>query len=168
MMSPAPSLSPSRAIDTSVAAPVTTTWNDSNSFSAAEIFAELVALLGGWAAGRIFTADGATQTCAAEADPAAAEATTTSARTLKVPAPGWLFSAMASAVSEAERRRRAYSSTAEIRSSHTHPCSYEGAHTRQPGKRLPGLSLSELAGGPLVPGRRRMPGLEWAERAFLG
>src|SRR5207245_10437584 len=55
--------------------PVTTTWNASNSFFAAAIFAAAVAPAGGWALGRIFCAAGATQTWAADAEPAASKAT---------------------------------------------------------------------------------------------
>ncbi len=53
---------------TADAAPVTTTWNDSNSFCAAAIFAVVGAFAGACSAGRIFWEAGATQTCAAEAD----------------------------------------------------------------------------------------------------
>src|SRR5882762_10133688 len=72
---PAPSLRPSRLIDTPAAWPVITTWKDSNSFFAAAIFAAAVAPAGGCALGRIFSAAGATQTWAADAEPAASKAT---------------------------------------------------------------------------------------------
>src|SRR5260370_42283337 len=68
MVCPRPSLSPSRPMLTPDAAPVTTTWNDSNSFCAAAIFAVVGAFAGACSAGRIFWDAGATQTCAAEAD----------------------------------------------------------------------------------------------------
>src|SRR6266403_3935590 len=61
---PAPSLRPSRLIDTPPAWPVITTWKDSNSFFAAAIFAAAVAPAGGCALGRIFSAAGANQTLA--------------------------------------------------------------------------------------------------------
>src|SRR6266436_5142283 len=72
---PALSLSPSRLIDTPAAWPVITTWKDSNSFFAAAIFAAAVAPAGGCTLGRIFSAAGATQTWAADAEPAASKAT---------------------------------------------------------------------------------------------
>src|SRR5438105_2177334 len=65
MVWPAPSLRPSMLIETPVAAPVTTTWNDSNSFFAAEIFAAAVEPAGGCMVGRTFCAAGAIQTWAA-------------------------------------------------------------------------------------------------------
>src|SRR2546426_11257680 len=75
MVWPAPSLRPSRFIDTEPACPVITTWKASNSFFAAAIFAAAVAPAGGCALGRIFSAAGATQTWAADAEPAASRAT---------------------------------------------------------------------------------------------
>src|SRR5438874_8236856 len=71
MVWPLPSLRPSRAIETPPAAPVTTTWKDSNSFFAAAMRAEVAAPAGACTEGRIFWAAGAIQTWAAEADPAA-------------------------------------------------------------------------------------------------
>src|SRR5258708_10345880 len=68
MVWPRPSLSPSRPMLTPDAAPVTTTWNDSNSFCAAAIFAVAGAFAAACSAGRIFWDAVATQTCAAEAD----------------------------------------------------------------------------------------------------
>src|SRR6267143_6040333 len=75
MVWPAPSVSPSRLIETPPAWPVITTWKASNSFFAAAIFAAAVASAGGFAEGRIFCAAGATQTWAADAEPAASKAT---------------------------------------------------------------------------------------------
>src|SRR5438552_2836545 len=75
MVCPAPSRRASRLMETPSAWPVTTTWNASNSFFAAAIFAAAVAPAGGWALGRIFCAAGATQTLAADAEPAASKAT---------------------------------------------------------------------------------------------
>src|SRR5437660_10003659 len=75
MVWPAPSVSDSRFIDTPLAWPVTTTWKASNSFFAAAIFAAAVAPAGACAPGRIFCAAGATQTWAADAEPAASKAT---------------------------------------------------------------------------------------------
>src|SRR5438105_8386701 len=75
MVCPAPSLSASMLIDTPSAWPVTTTWNASNSFFAAAIIAAAGAPAGGVALGRIFCAAGATQTWAADAEPAASRAT---------------------------------------------------------------------------------------------
>src|SRR5438132_11207948 len=75
MLWPAPSVSDSRFIDTPLAWPVTTTWKASNSFFAAAIFAAAVAPAGACAPGRIFCAAGATQTWAADAEPAASKAT---------------------------------------------------------------------------------------------
>src|SRR5207237_9762729 len=75
MVWPAPSVSDSRFIETPLAWPVTTTWKASNSFFAAAIFAAAVAPAGGCALGRIFCAAGATQTWAADAEPAASKAT---------------------------------------------------------------------------------------------
>src|SRR2546423_14799333 len=60
---------------TALAWPVITTWKASNSFFAAAIFAAAVAPAGGCALGRIFCAAGATQTWAADAEPAASKAT---------------------------------------------------------------------------------------------
>src|SRR6266478_5684390 len=75
MLWPAPSLRFSRIIETELAWPVTTTWKASNSFFAAAIFAAAVAPAGACAPGRIFCAAGATQTWAADAEPAASKAT---------------------------------------------------------------------------------------------
>src|SRR5438067_5355986 len=75
MVCPAPSRSASRLIETPSAWPVTTTWNASNSFFAAAIFAAAVAPAGACAPGRIFCAAGATQSWAADAEPAASKAT---------------------------------------------------------------------------------------------
>src|SRR2546426_1560915 len=75
MVWPAPSVSDSRLIDTPLAWPVTTTWKASNSFFAAAIFAAAVAPAGACAPGRVFCAAGATQTWAADAEPAASKAT---------------------------------------------------------------------------------------------
>src|SRR5436190_15868985 len=75
MVWPAPSVSPSRLIETPPAWPVITTWKASNSFFAAASFAAAVAPAGGCAEGRIFCAAGATQTWAADAEPAASKAT---------------------------------------------------------------------------------------------
>src|SRR6267142_2493732 len=75
MLWPAPSLRFSRIIETELAWPVTTTWKASNSFFAAAIFAAAAAPAGGCAEGRIFCAAGATQTWAADAEPAASKAT---------------------------------------------------------------------------------------------
>src|SRR5467141_450396 len=75
MVWPAPSVSPSRLIETPPAWPVITTWTASNSFFAAASFAAAAAPAGGCAEGRIFCAAGATQTWAADAEPAASKAT---------------------------------------------------------------------------------------------
>src|SRR2546425_9928794 len=75
MVWPAPSVSDSRFIEAPLAWPVTTTWKASNSFFAAAIFAAAVAPAGATAPGRIFCAAGATQTWAADAEPAASKAT---------------------------------------------------------------------------------------------
>src|SRR5438445_1470131 len=75
MVWPAPSVSDSRFIETPLAWPVTTTWKASNSFFAAAIFAAAVAPDGTCTPGRIFCAAGATQTWAADAEPAASKAT---------------------------------------------------------------------------------------------
>src|SRR5438067_12832895 len=75
MVCPALSRRASRLIETLSAWPVTTTWNASNSFFAAAIVAAAVAPAGGCALGRIFCAAGATQTWAADAEPAASKAT---------------------------------------------------------------------------------------------
>src|ERR1700694_5397694 len=76
---PAASFRPLMAIEMPVAGPLTTTWKDSNSFFAPESFAEEAAPAGGCIAGRIFCTAGATQTCAADAEPATARATATAA-----------------------------------------------------------------------------------------
>src|SRR5258706_11618935 len=71
MLWPLPSPRPSRLIETPVAAPVTITWKDSNSFLAAAMTAVALLVCDGCACGRTFTAAGAVQTCAAsEALPA--------------------------------------------------------------------------------------------------
>src|SRR6267143_1454079 len=75
MVWPDPSVSPFRLIETPPAWPVITTWKASNSFLAAAIFAAAVAPAGGCADGRIFSTAGATQTWAADAEPAASKAT---------------------------------------------------------------------------------------------
>src|SRR4051812_36481144 len=75
---PLPSLSDSKLIATAVAAPVTTTWNDSNSFFAAASTA--AAVVDDCACGRIFTADGATHTVAALDAPAATPTRATTQR----------------------------------------------------------------------------------------
>src|SRR5437868_15330838 len=88
MVWPAPSVSDSSFIDTPLAWPVITTWKASNSFFAAAIFAAAVAPAGGWALGRIFCAAGATQTWAADAEPAASRATNRGSDF--IPEPPWL------------------------------------------------------------------------------
>src|SRR3954466_3415630 len=75
MVWPLPSSRPDRLIETPAAWPVTTTWKASNSFFAAAILATAAAPAGACAEGRIFWAAGATQTWAADADPAASKAT---------------------------------------------------------------------------------------------
>src|SRR5262249_17773978 len=70
MVLPLPSERPSMPIETPVAAPVTTIWNDSNSFCAAAMAAAVGAFATGWTPGRIFWAAGATHTCAVLAEPA--------------------------------------------------------------------------------------------------
>src|SRR5438045_5636714 len=75
MVCPALSRRASRLIETLSAWPVTTTWNASNSFFAAAIFAAAVGPAGGCALGRIFCAAGATQSWAADAEPAASKET---------------------------------------------------------------------------------------------
>src|SRR6266550_7883224 len=90
MVCPALSRSASMLIDTLSAWPVTTTWKDSNSFFAAAIFAAAVAPAGGCALGRIFSAAGATQTWAADAEPAASKATNRGSD-FKLSLLGWLL-----------------------------------------------------------------------------
>src|SRR5437764_14535664 len=90
MVCPALSRRASRLIETLSAWPVTTTWNASNSFFAAAIFAAALAPAGGWALGRIFSAAGATQTWAADAEPAASKATNR-ASDFKLSLLGWLL-----------------------------------------------------------------------------
>src|ERR1700737_3482058 len=90
MVWPAPSVSDSRFIDTALAWPVTTTWKASNSFFAAAIFAAAVAPAGACALGRIFCAAGATQTWAADAEPAASKATNRGSD-FKLSLLGWLL-----------------------------------------------------------------------------
>src|SRR5256714_15681300 len=97
MVWPALWVSDSKLIDTPLAWPVTTTWNASNSFFAAAIFAAALAPAGGWALGRIFSAAGATQTWAADAEPAASKATNT-ASDFKVSLLGWLLTGTAGGV----------------------------------------------------------------------
>src|SRR6267142_6893417 len=75
MVWPLPSFRPSKLIETPEAWPVITTWKASNSFFAAARLAAAVAPAGGWTEGRIFCAAGATQTWAADAEPAASKAT---------------------------------------------------------------------------------------------
>src|SRR5258705_13700843 len=90
MVWPLPSVKASRAIDTPEAWPVITTWKASNSFFAAAIIAAVVAPAGGWAEGRIFCAAGATQTWAADAEPAASR-TTSRGSVFKLSLLGWLL-----------------------------------------------------------------------------
>src|SRR5258705_5332226 len=97
MVWPLPSVRASRAIDTPEAWPVITTWKASNSFFAAAIIAAVVAPAGGWAEGRIFCAAGATQTGAADAEPAASRATSRGS-VFKLSLLGWLLPGTASAV----------------------------------------------------------------------
>src|SRR3954469_18669059 len=75
MLWPAPASRRARAIETPEARPGMRIWNPSSSFFAAAIFAVVVAAAGTWAFGRIFCAAGATQTWAADAEPAASKAT---------------------------------------------------------------------------------------------
>ena len=77
-------------IETPEAAPVTTTWNDSNSFLAAAIFAVGAAPCGACTVGRIFWAAGATHTCAAETEPAAVVNSAASVRLRNFMMPPWL------------------------------------------------------------------------------
>src|ERR1700682_6380589 len=79
MTCPRPSERPSRPIETPDAWPETTTWKASNSFFAAASVALTGALAGAVVDGRIFIEAGATQTCAAEAVPAARATATASA-----------------------------------------------------------------------------------------
>src|SRR2546430_8296159 len=72
MVWPAASARLGRLIETPEAAPVTTTWKASNSFLAEASLAAAVAPAGAWTLGRIFCEAGATQTVAADADPAIA------------------------------------------------------------------------------------------------
>src|SRR3954468_23375971 len=93
---PLPSLRPSRLIETPDACPVTTTWKASNSFFAAASFAAAAAPAGGCAEGRIFCAAGATQTWAADAEPAAGKATNRGS-VFKLSLLGWLLPGTAGA-----------------------------------------------------------------------
>src|SRR3954463_3044908 len=96
MVWPAPSLRVSMFIATALAWPVMTTWKASNSFFAAAIFAAAVAPAGGCALGRIFCAAGATQTWAADAEPAASRATNRGS-VFKLSLLGWLLPGTAGA-----------------------------------------------------------------------
>ena len=77
-------------IVTPEAAPVTTTWNDSNSFFAAAIFAVGAAPSGACTVGRIFWAAGATHTWAAETEPAAVASSAANVRGSNFMKPPWL------------------------------------------------------------------------------
>src|SRR5437899_2881578 len=68
MVFPAPSeRPPAKLIDTAVAGPVTTAWNDSNSFLAAKSWMWLDAPAGTEASGRTLADEGEVQSCAAGA-----------------------------------------------------------------------------------------------------
>src|SRR4051812_28024518 len=91
MVCPAASVRPSKAIETPAAWPVTTTWKASNSFCAAAKDADVGAVPAGCASGRIFCAAGATQTWAAEAEPAVASSAAMRGSDFMMGLLGWLL-----------------------------------------------------------------------------
>src|SRR5471032_342128 len=91
MLWPAPSDTPSKAIETPVAWPVTTIWKASNSFCAAANEAEVGADASACTLGRIFCAAGATQTWAADAVPAVASSAAIRVMVFMTGLLGWLL-----------------------------------------------------------------------------